>query len=85
MLQAFLRDESGATSIEYGLIAGLVSIAILASVMSLGDSVNQAYAQVNDELEVAAGIPAAETPDNNVVFEPVLAPVAIEPVVFAIQ
>ena len=85
MLQAFLRDDSGATSIEYGFIAGLVSIAILASVMSLGDSVGQAYAQVNDELEVVAGIPTAETPDNNVVSEPVLAPVAIQPVVFAIQ
>ena len=85
MLQAFLRDDSGATSIEYGLVAGLVSIAILASVISLGDSVNQAFAQVNDDMEVAAGIPAAETPDNNVVLEPVLEPVAIEPVVFAIQ
>jgi hypothetical protein len=53
--------------------------------MSLGDSVNQAFAQVNDGLEVAAGIPAAETPDNAVVLEPVLEPVAIEPVVFAIQ
>ena len=77
MLQAFLRDESGTTSIEYGFIAGLVSIAILASVMSLRDSVSQAYAQVNGELEVVAGIPAAETPDNAVVFEPVLQPVAI--------
>ncbi len=80
MLQAFLRDKSGTTSIEYGFIAGLVSIAILASVMSLGDSLNQAFAQVNDGMEVAAGIPAAETPDNAVVFEPVL-----EPVVLAIQ
>ena len=77
MLQAFLRGDSGATSIEYGFIAGLVSIAILASVMSLGDSVNQAYAQVNGDLEVVAGIPAAETPSQDVVLEPVLAPVAL--------
>jgi len=77
MLQAFLRDESGTTSIEYGFIAGLVSIAILASVISLGDSVNQAFAQVNDDMEVAAGIPAAETPNNAVAFEPILEPVAI--------
>ncbi len=80
MLQAFLRDKSGTTSIEYGFIAGLVSIAILASVMSLGDAVSQAYAQVNGELEVVAGIPAAETPDNAVVL--VLMP---EPVALAIQ
>ena len=72
MLRAFLRDDSGVTSIEYGFIAGLVSIAILASLLSLGDSVSQAYAQVNGELEVVAGISAAETPDNAVVLEPVV-------------
>ena len=71
MLQAFLRDDSGTTSIEYGFIAGLVSIAILASVMSLGDAVNQAYAHVNGDLETVAGIPAAETPSKDVVLAPV--------------
>ncbi len=62
MLQSFLNDESGASAMEYGFIAGLVSIAILAAVLSLGDSVNQAFAQVNDDLVIAAGMPAAETP-----------------------
>ncbi|MDB5614453.1 MAG: hypothetical protein JWQ22_2106 [Devosia sp.] len=37
--KTFLGDESGATAIEYGLIAGLVVIAIIASVMVLGDSI----------------------------------------------
>ncbi len=77
MLQAFLRDESGTTTIEYGFIAGLVSIAILAAVMSLGDSVIQAYDQVNDAMAVAAGTPAAETPGDALALEPVLDPVAI--------
>ena len=55
MLQAFLKDDSGATAIEYGFIAGLVSIAILASIMSLGDAVNVAYAQVNDGIAIVNG------------------------------
>ncbi len=92
MLQAFLKDDSGATTIEYGFIAGLVSIAILAAVMNLGDSVTQAYDQVNDDLAVAAGTPPAETPGDPVVLEPVVQfePIVqfepvLEPVVIAIQ
>ena len=75
MLQAFLKDDSGASAMEYAFIAGLISIAILASVMSLGDSVDRAYAQVNDDMAGAAGMPSAETPGN--VLEPILDPIAI--------
>ncbi len=71
MILAFLKDDSGASAIEYGFIAALVSIAILASVMSLGNSVEQAYAQVNDDMAVAAGMPAAETPGDALALEPV--------------
>ena len=35
MLQAFLKDDSGATAIEYGLIAALVSVAAIA-ILGLG-------------------------------------------------
>lgn len=38
-LAAFLRDERGATAIEYGFIAGLVSLAIVASATQIGQSV----------------------------------------------
>ncbi len=76
-MQAFLKDDSGASAMEYGFIAGLVSIAILAAVMSLGDSVDRAYAQVNDGMAAAAGMPAAETPGDAVAPEPVLDRVAI--------
>ena len=54
MLQAFLKDESGATAIEYGLIASLVSIAMIAAVMNLGDSIDRVYAQVNDNMAASA-------------------------------
>ena len=36
--QRFLADESGATAIEYGLIAALVSVAAILALLSLGDS-----------------------------------------------
>ncbi len=72
MLQAFLKDDSGASAIEYGFVAVLVSIVILAAVMSLGDSLDQAYTQVNDSMAVAAGTPIAETPGDVVALEPVL-------------
>ena len=35
----FLKDESGVTAIEYGLIAGLISVVILASVTAIGSSI----------------------------------------------
>ena len=77
MLQAFLKDDSGASAMEYAFIAGLISIAILASVVSLGDSVDRAYAQVNDDMAVAAGMPSAETPGDALALEPILDGVAI--------
>ena len=36
MIKAFLKDESGATMIEYGLVAALVSLAAIAALQSLG-------------------------------------------------
>ena len=36
----FLKDESGATAIEYGLIAALISVGIIAGVRSLGSSLS---------------------------------------------
>ena len=57
MLQAFLKDDSGTTLVEYGLIAGLVSIAILVSVTGLGITVNDGFTMVNDALAAATGTP----------------------------
>lgn len=36
MFKRFIKDESGATAIEYGLIAGLVSVAIIGALQLLG-------------------------------------------------
>ncbi len=40
---AFLRDESGATAIEYSMIAAVVFIAIISSLAIMGDSVNTTF------------------------------------------
>ncbi len=49
-LVAFLRDECGATAIEYGLIAAGISIAIVAAVQLLGTSVETTFSSVSSAL-----------------------------------
>ncbi len=53
MLTKFLRDESGATAIEYGLIAALVSIAAIAAMGALGNSLSGMFNTVASELDTA--------------------------------
>jgi pilus assembly protein Flp/PilA len=40
MFARFLKDESGATAIEYGLIASLIAVAIIAGAKALGTNIN---------------------------------------------
>jgi pilus assembly protein Flp/PilA len=40
LINRFLNDRSGATAIEYGLIAALVAVVIIAGLTSLGSSIN---------------------------------------------
>ncbi len=75
MLQAFLKDDCGATAIEYGLIAALVSVAAIAALTSLGDTVQAVFAQVDDGLPIAHGTPPAEVPGAVVVLAPAPQPV----------
>ena len=53
MIKAFLQDESGATAIEYGLIAGLVAVAIIAALTALGSSLSDLFSSVADTVEGA--------------------------------
>ena len=48
MLKSFLKDESGATAIEYGLIAALVSVVIITAVATLGDNLTNTFTSIND-------------------------------------
>jgi pilus assembly protein Flp/PilA len=47
---AFLRNESGATAIEYGLIAAGISIAIIAVVNGLGTQLNNTFSSISTQL-----------------------------------
>jgi pilus assembly protein Flp/PilA len=47
----FLKDESGATAIEYGLIAAGISVAIITVVASLGSSLNTTFTSVQTALK----------------------------------
>jgi pilus assembly protein Flp/PilA len=39
----FIKDQSGATAIEYGLIAGLIAVVIIAAVTRLGTSISNKF------------------------------------------
>ena len=48
---AFLKDELGATAIEHGLIAAGISIVIIASVNSVGSSLNSRFDTISTQLK----------------------------------
>ena len=53
-MKSFLQDDSGATAIEYGLIAALVSVAAIAALTSMGNSLRDVFGLVSNELSDAA-------------------------------
>ena len=55
LVSRFLKDESGATAIEYGLIAGLISIAIVTAVTTAGGSISSIFTTVSTKLTAAQG------------------------------
>jgi len=48
----FLKDESGATAIEYGLIAALISVGIIAGAGSLGTNINSVFNKLATKMAV---------------------------------
>ena len=53
-LARVLKDESGATAIEYGLIAGLVSVAAIVALTQMGASLTNIFGVVQTQLDSAA-------------------------------
>ena len=51
ILKKFIADESGATAIEYGLIAAGIALAIIAAVNGLGSSLNGKFTELNTSLK----------------------------------
>jgi pilus assembly protein Flp/PilA len=55
----FAQDESGATAIEYGLIAALISITIIAAAQSIGGSIKNKFSHVNDCVSYSGSVAPA--------------------------
>jgi pilus assembly protein Flp/PilA len=51
LLSRFLRDQSGATAIEYCIIAAGISIVIVVAVNGIGSSLNNSFTSVNSSLK----------------------------------
>lgn len=51
LIARFVKDESGATAIEYGLIAAGISLAIIAVVNGLGTTLNTKFTSINTSLK----------------------------------
>jgi pilus assembly protein Flp/PilA len=51
LVSRFFKDESGATAIEYGLIAAGISVAIITVVGGLGTKLNSTFTSVKDALK----------------------------------
>ena len=55
VIQSLLvRDEKGATAVEYGLIVGLIAVVIIVAVGVLGGTLSGFFENINDELAPAA-------------------------------
>lgn len=52
-IKSLIKDESGATAIEYGLIAALVSVAAVVALRSLGTSLDNMFTTVSTTLDSA--------------------------------
>jgi pilus assembly protein Flp/PilA len=55
ILRKFVRDESGATAIEYGLIAACIAIAIIVAAQGVGTQLNATFEKVKTDLDAANG------------------------------
>lgn len=47
----FMKDESGATAIEYGLIAALIAVVLIGVLTLLGTNLNSKFQEISDKLE----------------------------------
>jgi len=54
LVSRFLKDESGATAIEYGLIAALISVALITGATALGNNIGNTFNNLSDHMDDAA-------------------------------
>jgi pilus assembly protein Flp/PilA len=53
LFNRFLKDESGATAIEYGLIAALIALAIIGGATLVGTSLSEKFTEIGNTLDAA--------------------------------
>jgi pilus assembly protein Flp/PilA len=51
MLKSFLKDETGATAIEYGLIVAIISVALLSTYLGIQTGLKSTYTRIGNALE----------------------------------
>lgn len=49
-MRKFIRDQKGATAIEYGLIAALIAVAAIAAMQGVGSNLNKTFSNVSTSL-----------------------------------
>jgi pilus assembly protein Flp/PilA len=62
LVRALYRDQSGATALEYGLIAALVSVAIIGALTQLGGALNGIFNEVSGQMDTANASAASAGP-----------------------
>ena len=50
-IKNLIRDEQGATAIEYGLIAALIAVAAITAMTTLGDTLEETFTEVDTEMQ----------------------------------
>lgn len=50
LIERFMKDEDGATAIEYGLIAALIGVAVIAAVRAVGTNVSRTFSAIESAL-----------------------------------
>ena len=53
IIERFVKDESGATAIEYGLIAALISVALITGATTLGNTLNAQFQSLSTKMNAA--------------------------------
>jgi pilus assembly protein Flp/PilA len=53
-IHGFVEDETGATAIEYGLIAGLIAVAIIVATTALGSNIASLFTRISTKLQSTA-------------------------------
>lgn len=53
IIKHFLQDETGATAVEYGLIAALISVSTVTALVEVGDSLGVMFDSVSSEIDTA--------------------------------